>query len=183
VKEIILGALPFFHSYGMSTALNLALVGGGTLIPVPQFKVKEILNLIQKEKPTLFPGVPTMYVALNNDPDVQKYDLSSIKVCISGAAPLPVEVQKQFEAITGGRLREGYGLTETSPVTHCNPIYGNNKAGSIGVPFPGVTAKIVDIDDPSREMPVGERGPAGGQGAPGNAGISQPGRGNGIHIP
>jgi long-chain acyl-CoA synthetase len=157
-KEIILGALPFFHSYGMSTALNLALVGGGTLIPVPQFKVKEILNLIQKEKPTLFPGVPTMYVALNNDPDVQKYDLSSIKVCISGAAPLPVEVQKQFEAITGGRLREGYGLTETSPVTHCNPIYGNNKAGSIGVPFPGVTAKIVDIDDPSREMPVGERG-------------------------
>ena len=157
-KEIILGALPFFHSYGMSTALNLALVGGVTLIPVPQFKVKEILKLIHKEKPTLFPGVPTMYVAINNDPDVQKYDLSSIKVCISGAAPLPVEVQKQFEAITGGRLREGYGLTETSPVTHCNPIYGQNKAGSIGVPFPGTVAKIVDIDDPSREMPVGERG-------------------------
>ena len=157
-REIILGALPFFHSYGMSTALNLALVGGVTLIPVPQFKVKEILKLIHKEKPTLFPGVPTMYVAINNDPDVQKYDLSSIKVCISGAAPLPVEVQKQFEAITGGRLREGYGLTETSPVTHCNPIYGQNKAGSIGVPFPGTVAKIVDIDDPSREMPVGERG-------------------------
>jgi long-chain acyl-CoA synthetase len=157
-KEIILGALPFFHSYGMSTALNLALVGGGTLIPVPQFKVKEILKLIHKEKPTLFPGVPTMYVAINNDPDVQKYDLSSIKVCISGAAPLPVEVQKQFEALTGGRLREGYGLTETSPVTHCNPIYGSNKAGSIGVPFPGTVAKIVDIDDPSKEMPVGERG-------------------------
>ena len=157
-REIILGALPFFHSYGMSTALNLALVGGGTLIPVPQFKVKEILKLIHKEKPTLFPGVPTMYVAINNDPDVQKYDLSSIKVCISGAAPLPVEVQKQFEALTGGRLREGYGLTETSPVTHCNPIYGSNKAGSIGVPFPGTVAKIVDIDDPSKEMPVGERG-------------------------
>lgn len=157
-KEIILGALPFFHSYGMSTALNLALVGGGTLIPVPQFKVKEILKLIHKEKPTIFPGVPTMYVAINNDPDVQKYDLSSIKVCISGAAPLPVEVQKQFEALTGGRLREGYGLTETSPVTHCNPIYGSNKAGSIGVPFPGTVAKIVDIDDPSKEMPVGERG-------------------------
>ncbi|NMD43213.1 MAG: long-chain fatty acid--CoA ligase [Firmicutes bacterium] len=158
-KEIGLGALPFFHSYGMSIAMNLALVLKGKLITVPQFKTKEILEIIHKEKPTLFPGVPTMYVAINNAPDVEKYDLSSIKVCISGAAPLPVEVQKQFEKITkGARLREGYGLTETSPVTHCNPIFGENRPGSIGLPFPGVDAKIVDLADPSREMPVGEKG-------------------------
>lgn len=158
-KEILLGALPFFHSYGMSIALNLALVTKATLITVPQFKINEILELIHKERPTFFPGVPTMYVAVNNAPDVEKYDLSSIKVCISGAAPLPVEVQKQFEKITkGGRLREGYGLTEASPVTHCNPIFGENRTGSIGLPFPGVVAKIVDLEDPSKEMPVGERG-------------------------
>lgn len=158
-KEIVLGVLPFFHSYGMSIALNLALVTRGKLITVPQFKINEILQLIHKERPTLFPGVPTMYVAINNAPDVDKYDLSSIKVCISGAAPLPVEVQKQFEKIThGGRLREGYGLTETSPVTHCNPIFGENRPGSIGLPFPGVDARVVDLEDPSREMPVGERG-------------------------
>lgn len=158
-KEIGLGALPFFHSYGMSIAMNLCLVLRGKLITVPQFKTKEILEIIHKDKPTLFPGVPTMYVAINNAPDVEKYDLSSIKVCISGAAPLPVEVQKQFEKITkGGRLREGYGLTETSPVTHCNPIFGENRPGSIGLPFPGVDAKIVDLEDPSKEMPVGERG-------------------------
>ncbi|NLA11585.1 MAG: long-chain fatty acid--CoA ligase [Firmicutes bacterium] len=158
-KEIGLGALPFFHSYGMSIAMNLCLVLRGKLITVPQFKTKEILEIIHKDKPTLFPGVPTMYVAINNAPDVEKYDLSSIKVCISGAAPLPVEVQKQFEKITkGGRLREGYGLTETSPVTHCNPIFGENRPGSIGLPFPGVDAKIVDLEDPSKEMPIGERG-------------------------
>ena len=158
-EEIVLGVLPFFHSYGMSIALNLALVTRGTLITVPQFKIDEILKLIHKERPTLFPGVPTMYVAINNAPGVENYDLNSIKVCISGAAPLPVEVQKQFEKITnGGRLREGYGLTETSPVTHCNPIFGENRPGSIGLPFPGVDARIVDLEDPSREMPVGERG-------------------------
>ncbi len=158
-KEITLGALPFFHSYGMSIGMNLALVLKGKLITVPQFKLQEILNIIHKERPTLFPGVPTMYVAINNAPDLDKYDLSSIKVCISGAAPLPVEVQKQFEKNTrGGKLREGYGLTETSPVTHCNPIFGENRPGSIGLPFPGVDARIVDLEDPSRDMPVGERG-------------------------
>ncbi|MGB4681721.1 MAG: long-chain fatty acid--CoA ligase [Dethiobacteria bacterium] len=158
-KEIMLGVLPFFHSYGMSTSMNLALVTKAKLITVPRFQIGEILKLIHKERPTLFPGVPSMYVAINNAPDVHKYDLSSIKVCISGAAPLPVEVQKQFEKITnGGRLREGYGLTETSPVTHGNPFFGENRPGSIGLPFPGTVAKIVDLDDPSKEMPIGERG-------------------------
>ncbi len=156
--EIGLAVLPFFHSYGMSTCLNLALVSGGTLLLMPQFSQKEILDLIQREKPTLMPGVPTLYIAIINAPDIQKYDLSSIRVCISGAAPLPLEVQNRFEELTGGRLREGFGLTETSPVTHCNPIYGLAKPGSIGIPFPGTEAKIVDLADPSIELPAGEIG-------------------------
>lgn len=156
--ETGLAVLPFFHSYGMSTCLNLSLVTGSTLILVPQFSREEILKLIEREKPTLMPGVPTLYIALINAPDLGKYDLSSIRICISGAAPLPLEVQNRFEKLTGGRLREGYGLTETSPVTHCNPIYGRSKPGSIGVPFPGTEAKIVDLADPAVEMPAGEIG-------------------------
>jgi long-chain acyl-CoA synthetase len=156
--EIGLAVLPFFHSYGMSTCLNLSLVAGGTLILVPRFSQEEILKLIHREKPTLVPGVPTLYIAMINAPNLQKYDLSSIRVCISGAAPLPLEVQNRFEALTGGRLREGYGLTETSPVTHCNPIYGCSKPGSIGIPFPGTEAKIVDLADPAIELPAGEIG-------------------------
>ncbi len=156
--EIGLAVLPFFHSYGMSTCLNFTLITGGTLILVPQFSQKEILKLIKREKPTLMPGVPTLYIALINAPDLHRYDLSSIRICISGAAPLPLEVQNRFEKLTGGRLREGYGLTETSPVTHCNPIYGRSKPGSIGIPFPGTEAKIVDLTDPAVEMPAGEIG-------------------------
>jgi long-chain acyl-CoA synthetase len=156
--ETGLTVLPFFHSYGMSTCLNLSLVAGGTLILVPRFSQEEILKLIHREKPTLMPGVPTLYIAMINAPNLQKYDLSSIRVCISGAAPLPLEVQNRFEALTGGRLREGYGLTETSPVTHCNPIYGRSKPGSIGIPFPGTEAKIVDLADPAIELPAGEIG-------------------------
>jgi long-chain acyl-CoA synthetase len=98
-----------------------------------------------------------MYVALNNAPNVQKYDLTSIRACISGAAPLPIEVAQRFEQLTGGQLREGYGLTEAAPVTHCNPLYGTAKVGSIGLPFPDVDAKIVDLDD-GHELPAGERG-------------------------
>ncbi len=156
--EIGLAVLPFFHSYGMSTCLNFSLVTAGTLILVPQFSQKEILKLIHRERPTLLPGVPTLYIALINAPDLGKYDLSSIRICISGAAPLPLEVQNRFEKLTGGRLREGYGLTETSPVTHCNPIYGRSKPGSIGIPFPGTEAKIVDLADSAVEMPAGEIG-------------------------
>ena len=156
--EIGMAVLPFFHSYGMSTCLNLSLLVGGTLVLVPRFTQEEILKLIHRERPTLMPGVPTLYIAIINAPNLKKYDLSSIRVCISGAAPLPREVQDRFEALTGGRLREGYGLTETSPVTHCNPIYGRSKAGSIGVPFPGTEAKIVDLTDPAAELPAGEIG-------------------------
>ena len=156
--EIGLAVLPFFHSYGLSTCLNLSLLAGATLVLVPRFTQEEILKLIHQEKPTLMPGVPTLYIAIVNALNLHKYDLSSIRVCISGAAPLPREVQFRFEELTGGRLREGYGLTETSPVTHCNPIYGRSKAGSIGIPFPGTEAKIVDLTDPSVELPPGEVG-------------------------
>ncbi len=157
-EEKGIAVLPFFHSYGLTTCLNMLLIKGGTLVLVPRFDLKMILKLIDREKPTLFPGVPTLYVALINTPDLKNYDLSSIRVCNSGAAPLPVEVQTRFEAITGGRLIEGYGLTEASPVTHSNPVYGTRKAGSIGLPLPATEARIVDLDDPDREMPAGERG-------------------------
>ncbi len=157
-REKGLAVLPFFHSYGLTTLLNLSFVKGGTLVLVPRFDAKMILQLIDKEKPTLFPGVPTLYVALINTPEIQNHDLSSIKVCNSGAAPLPVEVQSRFEDISGGKLVEGYGLTEASPVTHSNPVYGYRKEGSIGVPLPNTTAKIMDIENPDREMPVEESG-------------------------
>lgn len=157
-EETGLALLPFFHSFGLSTCLNLSLVFCGTLLLIPQFDVKMLLSNIQRNKPTLFPGVPTMYVAMINHPDVRKYDLSSLRVCISGAASLPLEVQKKFEGLTGCRLLEGYGLSETSPVTHINPIYGKSKKGSIGVPIPGTLAKIVDMENPGREMAVGEVG-------------------------
>ena len=126
------------------------------LLPRPR-PVEIVMKLLEKTKTTLFPGVPTLYTAINNHPDVAKYDLSSIQACISGAAPLPVEVQETFEELTGGKLVEGYGLTEAAPVTHANPIRGRRKIGSIGLPFPDVQARIVDIDS-REELPVGQEG-------------------------
>lgn len=143
-QEIYLAALPFFHVFGMTVLMNQAVVRSGLMVLVPKFEAGEILNLISKLKPTVFPGAPTMYIALINHPDIRKHDLSSINVCISGSAPLPLEVQERFEELTGGRLIEGYGLTEASPVTHANPIWGKRKIGSIGVPFPDTEAKVVN---------------------------------------
>ncbi len=157
-KEVVMGALPFFHVYGMTVAMNLALVSGGKLVLVPKFEVKQVVKLLEKHRVTLFPGAPTMYIAVNHMPGVEKYDLSSLKVCISGSAPLPVKVKEEFERLTGAKLVEGYGLSEASPVTHCNPILGVNKAGSIGLPFPDTDAKIVDPETGEKEMPVGEAG-------------------------
>ena len=157
-KEVILAVLPFFHSYGMTTCLNLGLTTGCKVVMLPRFELETVLKTINKEKPTLFPGVPTIYVAINNAPGLSKYDISSIRVCISGAAPLPVEVQQQFEKNTGGKLVEGYGLSETSPVTHANPVYGKGKAGSIGLPVPDVDMKIVDLETGKTELPIGEIG-------------------------
>ncbi len=143
-KERFLGALPFFHVFGMTAVMNFSIYLAGTMILIPRFKVEEILEVIQKEKPTYFPGAPTMYIALLNHPKIKEYDLSSIQACISGSAPLPLEVQEKFEAMTGARLVEGYGLTETSPITHANPIWEKRKIGSIGVPWPNIEAKAVD---------------------------------------
>lgn len=143
-KERVLGALPFFHVFGMTAVMNFNIYIAGTVILVPRFNVGELLELIQKEKPTYFPGAPTMYIALLNHPKTNEYDLSSIQACISGSAPLPVEVQQKFEELTGARLVEGYGLTETSPVTHANPIWTKRKSGSIGIPWPDMDAKVLD---------------------------------------
>jgi len=157
-KEIALGVLPFFHSYGLTTVLNLGLLNGGKLVLLPRFVLGDVLKTIDKQKPTLFPGVPTIYVAINNAPDLHKYDIKSIRICISGAAPLPVEVQQQFEKNTGGRLVEGFGLSETSPVTHANPVYGKRKPGSIGLPMPDTEYKIVDVETGKQELSIGEVG-------------------------
>ncbi len=157
-KEIFLAVLPFFHSYGMTTVMNTPLFSGNKIVMLPRFVLADVLKTIDKEKPTLFPGVPTMYVAINNAPDLAKHDIKSVRVCISGAAPLPVEVQKQFEKNTGGKLVEGYGLSEASPVTHANPIYGKSIIGSIGLPFPDTEVKIVDLETGKEVLPIGEVG-------------------------
>jgi long-chain acyl-CoA synthetase len=155
--EVVLGALPFFHVYGMTTALLYALASGSELVLMPSPRpIEAVLRVLAKSRATIFPGVPTMYLGINLHPRVSRFDLSHVKLCISGAAPLPREVQERFEELTGGKLVEGYGLTEASPVTHCNPLVGSGKPGSIGLPLPGVDARLVDDD--GREMPVGEIG-------------------------
>ncbi|WP_457631637.1 long-chain-fatty-acid--CoA ligase [Oceanithermus sp.] len=155
-EEVVLGVIPFFHVYGMTVAMNLAMIGGGKLVLLPRWDISETLKTIARTKPTLFPGVPTMYVAINLSPETPKYDLTSIRACISGSAPLPVEVAETFERITGAKLVEGYGLTESAPVTHANPIYGRRKIGSIGLPLPSVDAQVVD--DNGKPLPAGEIG-------------------------
>ncbi len=156
--EVILCALPFFHSYGLTTGLHMSIHLSSRMVLIPNPRdVKMILKGIQKNKATLFSGVPTLYVAVNNFPNISKYDISSIKACVSGGAPLLIEVAKQFESITGGKLVEGYGLSETSPVTHANPINGNRKDGSIGIPIPNTESIIVDPET-RKELPLGEVG-------------------------
>jgi len=159
--EIVLTTLPLFHSYGMTTCMNHGVYTASTMILVPNPRdLKDVLESINKYQPTVYPGVPAMYVAINNDPGVLagKYNVQSIKVCVSGAAGLPVEVQKKFEEITGGKLVEGYGLSEASPVTHANPIFGENRVGTIGVPWPDTDAKIVDLETGTKDLPPGEIG-------------------------
>jgi long-chain acyl-CoA synthetase len=142
-KEKVLALLPFFHVYGMTTVMNLSIMYAQEMIILPNFDVKQVLKTIEKQKPTLFPGAPTMYIGLLNHPDIEKYDLSSIQACISGSAPLPVEVQKRFEEKSKGKLVEGYGLSEASPVTHANLVWGKRVNGSIGLPFPDTEAAFL----------------------------------------
>lgn len=157
-KERFLCVLPFSHSYGLTATLTVPITVGATLILKATFGVEDVLKAIKKYRPTIFPGVPGMYVAINNFQGVRKYGLSSIRACISGSAPLPVEVQETFEKLTKGRLVEGYGLTEAAPITHANPLDGMRKVGSIGIPLPSTEARIVDLKSSQKEMEVGQIG-------------------------
>ena len=157
--EIGLAALPFFHVFGLTVCMNLSIAYGATQVLVPNPRdIPKLIKLIAKHRPTLFPAVPAMFNAINQFPGIAKLDISSIKGCFSGSAPLPVEVLEQFERLTGGKITEGFGMTESSPVTHANPLYGVRKTGSIGVPLPSTDSKIVDLEEGTREVPVGEDG-------------------------
>jgi long-chain acyl-CoA synthetase len=159
-KEVMMTALPLYHSYSMTVCMNHTIYLGGTMILIPNPRILDhVLKSINKHKPTLYPGVPALYVAVTNHPEIGKYDVSTIRACLSGAAGLPPEVQEGFERLTGGKLVEGYGLSEASPVTHCNPIYGRRKEGSwIGLPFPDTEAVIKDLDTGETILGVGEIG-------------------------
>ncbi len=157
-KERFLCVVPVFHSYGLTTAMNVPVALGAAMILKSQFQVLDALKAIKKYKPTIFTGVPNMYVAINNFRGVRKYGIRSIKACISGSAPLPVEVQEAFEKLTKGRLVEGYGLTEASPVTHANPLGGQGKVGSIGIPLPSTEAAVVDLVKGRKEVGPGQIG-------------------------
>lgn len=157
-RERFLCVIPFSHIYGLTTALNVPIALGATLILKARFEVEEVLETIKKEHPTIFPGVPQMYVTISNYPGVRKYRVDSIKACISGSAPLAIETQEQFEKLTRGRLVEGYGLTEAAPVTHANPLNGLRKVGSIGLPIPSTEAKIVDLTRRKRTVEPGQIG-------------------------
>ncbi|UOY94248.1 AMP-binding protein [Ectobacillus sp. JY-23] len=163
-EEVVLGALPFFHVYGMTAVMNISIMQAYQMILIPKFDVEAMLKAIKKHRVTLFPGAPTMYIALLNHPKLQQYDISSVRACISGSAALPVEVQEQFEKITGGKLVEGYGLTESSPVTHSNFLWARRVSGSIGVPWPDTDAKVISLETgaPLSVREIGEivvRGP------------------------
>jgi len=158
--EVFLSVVPFFHVYGLTVGLNTAISVAATVVCVvmPLLDAKLIAEMIARHRPTIFPGAPVIYLAINQLKNVQQYDLKSIKVCVSGSAPLPVEVQTEFERLTGAKVVEGYGLTEASPGTHVNPVYGTHKVGSIGLPLPDTDVRIVDAETGEQEMPQGETG-------------------------
>ncbi|HXY55371.1 MAG TPA: long-chain fatty acid--CoA ligase [Nitrospirota bacterium] len=157
-EVVILGVIPFFHVYGMTIAMNLGILIGAKLILLPKFHTREVLRFIEKYRPEIFPGVQAMYLAIGNYPTIRRHDLTSLKVAISGAGPLMHEVQERFERLTNARIVEGYGLSEASPVTHANPIFGRRKSGTIGLPWPDTEARIVDIETGRKNLPVGEAG-------------------------
>ena len=160
-KEVVLMAIPLFHVYGMVAGMNFAMSNGASMAMVPNARdLKDVLENITKYKATIFPGVPALYNGINNHPDVKagKYNLSTIKACISGSAPLLRETKEQFEKLTGGKVFEGYGLSEAPTATHCNPLNGVNKTGSIGMPLPDVEVKIISLDDGETELGQGEVG-------------------------
>ena len=158
-KEVTLTALPLYHSYAMTTCMNLSVYKAGAMVLIPNPReLESVLKAIDLHKPGLFPGVPTMYTAINNFPELHKYNLKSVRACISGASGLPVEVQKKFQDLTGARLVEGYGLSESSPVLTANPIFGENRIGTIGVPWPDTELRLVDVETGEKEVGPGESG-------------------------
>ncbi|MDP4171506.1 MAG: AMP-binding protein, partial [Bacillota bacterium] len=138
--------------------MNLSIFTGSESIMLPRFDLEEVMNTIKTEQPTVFPGVPTMYVALTNHPNAEDYGIDSIEVCNSGSAPMPVELLKEFEKKTGSKILEGYGLSEASPTTHCNPTFAERKAGSVGIGLPSTEYKIMDLAAGLDEVPTGELG-------------------------
>lgn len=157
-QERTLAALPFFHVFAMTAVMNFALQEGAEIIIMPRFVLDDAMKLIDKAKPTVMPGVPTMFIAMLNHPKLKSFDLSSLKYCVSGGAPLPVDVKERFEKVTGCKVVEGYGLSETSPSVTCNPVEGPVKSGSIGQPLPGTIVSLRDLADPTQEVPLGEKG-------------------------
>ena len=157
-KERVLAALPFFHVFAMTAVMNFALAYGAEIVIMPRFVLDDAMKLIDKTRPTVMPGVPTMFIAMLNHPKLSSFDLSSLKFCLSGGAPLPVDVKQKFEKLTGCKLVEGYGLSEASPSVTCNPIEGPVKEGSIGQPLPGTIVSLRDLGDPTKEVPQGEKG-------------------------
>ncbi|GMA57155.1 long-chain acyl-CoA synthetase [Alicyclobacillus sacchari] len=156
--DTCLTVLPLFHVFGMTVCMNVSIYNGARLLLIPRFDPVEVAQIIKAEQPTMFPGVPTMYTALLHLPNIEDYGLRSIRVCNSGGAPMPVELMREFEAKTGSVVYEGFGLSEASPVTHCNSTFAPRKPGTIGLPYPSTEYKIVDLEDGVTEVPVGQLG-------------------------
>jgi long-chain acyl-CoA synthetase len=157
-QERVLAVLPFFHAFAMTVVMNFGIQQGAEIVMMPRFFLDEAMKLIHRTRPTVMPGVPTMFVAMLSHPRLASFDLSSLKYCVSGGAPLPLEVKQRFEALTGCKVVEGYGLSEASPVVTCNPPDGPVKAGSIGQPLPGTIVSLRDLADPAKEVEPGEKG-------------------------
>ena len=157
-KEKVLTVIPLFHVFGMTSCMNLSIYTAAESIILPRFDLEEVLNTIKNEQPTTFPGVPTMYVAITNHPRAEEYGINCIETCNSGSAPMPVELLRTFERKTGSKILEGYGLSEASPTTHCNPPFAERKAGSVGIGMPSTEYKIVDLATGTQEVPAGELG-------------------------
>jgi len=158
-SEVVLSALPLFHVFGMTVCMNFPIGAAATIVLLPNPRdIPAIVKAVVKDRVTLFMGVPAMFQAVNQYPGIERKDIRSVKVCFSGSAPLPLPVMQRFEQLTGSHIVEGFGLTETSPVTHVHPMEGVRKPGSIGIPFPDTDCKVVDLETGTREVPTGEPG-------------------------
>jgi long-chain acyl-CoA synthetase len=157
-QEKCLTVIPLFHVFGMSSCMNLSVLCGNSMIMLPRFDLEEVLQTIKREQPSVFPGVPTMYGAITNHPRAEEYGIDSIRICNSASAPMPVELLNEFERKTGAKILEGYGLSEASPTTHCNPAFAERKPGTVGIGMPSTAYKIVDVATGTQEVPTGKLG-------------------------